>query len=127
MSRWTTEQLVNHPNFGKLVLKHDHSKNNAARLRPLQSKSDERLPLGSTTTREEARWYEPLCRFEIRFIVYSVRPCDWDGYDCKYLQDWIVKSGLLPNDDWRTLSGRVMSRKVATQGEEKTEVEIEVI
>lgn len=93
-------------------------------VRAVQSKPDERVPLGPLGEGEETRWHDAAKCFEIVFTVYSRRPCDWDGYDVKALQDFCVKAGILPSDGWNTLSGRVVSRKVATEGEEKTVVEI---
>jgi hypothetical protein len=62
--------------------------------------------------------------FEIVFTIYSRRPCDYDNYHCKILQDLLVRSGLLPDDDWRTLQGRCISKKANNWEEERTEVEI---
>ncbi len=93
----------------------------------VQPESTQRMPLEDANEREEARWYDAATRFEIVFIVYSRRPCDWDGYDIKALQDFCCKIGVIPNDGWKTLSGRVVSRKAATEGEEKTEIEITAI
>jgi hypothetical protein len=98
--------------------------NSSKRLRAVQSKPDERLPLDPVVKGEEAFWYVPPCSFEIVFTVYSRRPCDWDGYDIKALQDFLVKVGILPGDGWKTLTGWIVSRKAATQAEERTEVEI---
>ena len=62
--------------------------------------------------------------FKICFTVYAVRPADWDGWHIKELQDLLVKSGVIPGDDWATLGGEVLSRKVKTKEEEKTVIEI---
>ncbi len=63
-------------------------------------------------------------RFEIVFTIYAVRPCDWDGHHIKPIQDLLTVVGLLPGDAWHQLEGRVISRKVQTQEQEKTEIEI---
>lgn len=74
--------------------------------------------------REEACWYSPSQRFEIRFIVYSTRPADWDGYHVKELQDMVVKAGILYDDKSELLQGSVISRKAYSKEEVRTEVEI---
>lgn len=132
MSRWTIEQLKSHPNFGKLVavderslkLKHDNLENNSRGLRSTAAKPVRRMPLDDESESEKANWYFPAARFEITFTVYSVRPADYDGLDIKFLQDFCVKAGIIPDDKWSVLSGRVVSRKAATEGEEKTEITI---
>jgi hypothetical protein len=95
-----------------------------SRLCPAAAKSVERLPLDGVGRSEETNWHHAAKRFEITFIVYSVRPADYDGYDIKALQDFLVKAGIIKDDRWDILAGRVVSRKAATQGEEKTEVVI---
>lgn len=94
-------------------------------LRSMQSKPDERVSLDAIEVGKEKGWADAYGRFEVVFTVYSVRPCDWDGYDIKSLQDFLVSTGIIPNDGWKTLSGRVVSCKAATQGEEKTIITIE--
>ena len=97
---------------------------NRPRLHPVQPQPDERLPLVGTAQGEETRWHDAAERFEIVFTIHSRRPCDWDGWDIKAVQDFLVTAGIIPGDGWKTLSGRVCSRKVATEGEEKTVIEI---
>jgi hypothetical protein len=65
--------------------------------------------------------------YRIKFTVYAVRPRDWDNLSAsvKQLQDAIVEAGWLPDDDWKTLEGTVVSAKAATEEEERTEVTIE--
>ena len=96
----------------------------SGRVCAVQSKSVERLPLEPDSQGEETCWYGAAERFEIVFTVYAVRPCDWDGYDIKSLQDFLVTAGMLPGDGWKTLSGRVITCKAATKAEEKTVIEI---
>jgi len=101
--------------------------NHSKGLCAVQSKSTERLPLEAVNEREEACWYAPASRFEITFTVYSVRPCDYDGYDIKALQDFCVTAGIIPDDNWRILSGRIVSCKAATKEQEKTVIEIKSV
>ena len=91
----------------------------------VQPKPNERLPLDAIGSGEETCWYDAPCRFEIIFTVYSIRPCDWDGYDIKALQDFCVTAGILPHDGWKTLSGRVRSRKAETKEEERTVIAVQ--
>ena len=69
----------------------------------------------------------PFGRFRITFIVYSQRPCDWDGYDVKALQDMLVHAGFIYSDDWASLEGSCISRKAISKQEEKTVIVIEQI
>jgi hypothetical protein len=85
------------------------------------------MPLGGAGGAEETDWHDAARRFEIQFIVYSVRPADYDGYDIKALQDFLVTAGIIPADKWNTLSGGCVSRKAATQEQERTEIEIKAI
>ena len=100
------------------------SKNNHPRLRPANAKPAERVPLDGVDESKEANWHDAAGRFEITFIVFALRPCDWDGWDIKALQDFLVTAGIIPDDRWNLVSGRVVSRKVSTELEEKTEIEI---
>lgn len=111
MPSWTPEQLRAY-------------EDRRSGIRAVQSKPAKRLPLDPTPAREETRWYGSAVRFEIVFTVYALYPCDWDGYDIKALQDFCVHAGIIPNDGWKTLSGRVVSRKAATKEEERTEIEV---
>ncbi len=58
----------------------------------------------------------------IRFHIYALRPCDWDNYRIKYVQDWLTKLGIIPGDAWHQLQGEVKSFKVNTVEEERTEI-----
>lgn len=77
--------------------------------------------------REDPRWYGAAKRFEITFRIYAVRPCDYDGYDIKPIQDMLVRAEIIPDDRWDMLAGRVVSCKARTQDEERTEIEIVAI
>lgn len=70
--------------------------------------------------REETR----RLRARIIFRIYSVRPADWDGYHVKPIQDCLGHAALLDGDDWNLLQGEVISDKVHTKSEERTEIEI---
>lgn len=121
---------MNHelPGFPGYVRQPDGSyvkpKVGAARVHAIDPKPVEGRALERVDAGEEARWYGPARRFEITFTVYACAPCDWDGWDVKRLQDWIVTAGIIPDDGWKTLSGRVLSQKVRQKSEERTEISI---
>lgn len=73
---------------------------------------------------EETCWYGAAQRFEIIFHVYGVNPADWDGYHIKELQDLCVKAGILPDDKWSVLRGRIYPQKVGSKEQEATVIEI---
>lgn len=81
-------------------------------------------PQGRALDSDVSRKEKSGPRVEIGIVVFSRRPCDWDNYFTKPLQDLLVTAGLLHADGWRHLGGRVSSRKVSTQGEERTEITI---
>lgn len=64
-------------------------------------------------------------RHRIRFTIYAVHPCDWDGYHIKELQDMLIHASILPDDNWGFLQGEVISEKVHSKADERTEIEIE--
>jgi hypothetical protein len=65
--------------------------------------------------------------YRIKFVVHATQPRDWDNLSAsvKQIQDAIVEAGWLPDDDWKTLEGTVVSAKATTEEEERTEVTIE--
>lgn len=87
----------------------------ASNPKPIEGKPLERRVSGEKTGRTRTR---------IIFRIYSVRPADWDGYHIKPIQDCLGYSALLDGDDWNLLQGEVISEKVYTKTEERTEVEI---
>lgn len=93
-------------------------------IRAHDEKPDQGGALECSEPGEEACWYGPAKRFEIRFTVYSVRPCDYDGWDIKAIQDCLVRAQIIPDDGWRVLAGRVESRKVHAEADERTEIKI---
>lgn len=52
---------------------------------------------------------------------------DWDNasFSIKPLQDAMKAAGLIPDDDWRTLEGQAVVRKVGTRANERVVVELE--
>lgn len=92
----------------------------ATKLRPSHKEPDEGKALDVPVRREE----ESCPRFEIMFHVYAFQPADYDNYNIKELQDLVVKSGIIPGDDWQTLRGRCIPHKAATEAEVGTRIEI---
>lgn len=100
-------------------------------FKPYAETNDKQLPTINQECTERGALVSPTprkaksgVRFEIVFTVYAVSPADWDGYHVKELQDLLVKSGILPGDDWATLQGKVVPQKAAKKEEEKTVIEI---
>lgn len=94
-------------------------------LRSPKPEHHEGLPL---VPREKgARPRPPLSpkRLVLRLRVFSSRPCDWDNYRLKYLQDGLRHAGLLDGDEWNLLRGEVTSEKAYSGTEERTEITIE--
>lgn len=56
-------------------------------------------------------------RFTIGFEIYARRPCDWDNYWVKGIQDCLRNAGILYDDAWDVLEGSVVSKKAHTDEE----------
>ena len=101
-----------------------NSKDSSARL----PASDTQPAQGVTLVRSRKRKAQGIRSTEgratIRFTVYSMRPADWDGWDIKAVQDLLIRSRIIRGDDWHLLKGEVLSEKVCTKEEERTEIEI---
>ena len=78
-------------------------------LAPRESKSRKGAVLG-------------IARRRITFKVFSTRPADWDGISVKEIQDCLRHAGLLDGDEWNLLSGEVISEKVYSEDQERTEI-----
>lgn len=104
-----------HPDIAKLHTEYSQPAKGGALVRPLPRKGKSRKGAVLGVAR----------RRRITFRIYSVRPPDWDGVDCKSIQDCIIKAGLLDADDWDKLSGEVISEKVHSKEDERTEITIE--
>lgn len=100
----------------------------AAEPQPTQGDTLEcALPRKAKSSSGPAVSTEPRRRHRITFRVYAVRPCDYDGYHIKELQDMCIKAGLLAGDEWDILQGEVISEKVHKKEQERTEIEIEPV
>ena len=89
-----------------------------------QPKPVERNPLDSALPRKDQGRSGVVQLFRITFTIYARRPCDWDGYHVKELQDMLIRASILLADDWCFLQGEVVSKKVHTKKEERTEIVI---
>jgi Holliday junction resolvase RusA-like endonuclease len=98
--------------------------NHRQELRADDPEPTQRSALVGAPPRKVPRWWGAANSFEIIFRVFAVRPADWDGYECKQLQDMVVHAGILPDDNWRILQGRVVSGKAHSKDEERVEIEI---
>lgn len=93
-------------------------------IRPTESQPNERPALDKVPCGKAAGKGSDGERYRVTFTVYAVRPKDWDNNFCKVIQDQLIYSGWLPDDNWRILEGAIRTRK-SKPGEERTEVEIE--
>jgi len=91
----------------------------AAKPKPTEGDALERPAPGKDSGR-----FVTSPRHRIRFTIYSVRPCDWDGYHIKELQDMLIRASIIPDDNWGFLQGEVVSEKALSKAEEKTVIEI---
>lgn len=98
-----------------------------AGVSPGDKEQSRRNTLDRKVPRKTSRHGRTQRRFAITFYCYSVRPLDWDNWSTKQLQDCLVEVGILADDNWRALEGRVISRKAKTKAEERTEVHIQEI
>ncbi len=98
--------------------------NNPSRLPSAVKKRPQGNALVSALPGEVESGFRPPRRAKILFRVFACRPADWDGYHIKELQDVLVKAGILDGDDWDLLEGQIVSEKVRSEAEERTEIEI---
>jgi len=94
-----------------------------ARLPAGDTQRDQRKPLVRSISGEETS----RVRVKIRFRIFAVRPADWDGWHIKELQDLLIHAGILDGDEWYRVSGEIISEKVSTKTEERTEITVEQI
>jgi len=92
----------------------------SARLPASDAKHSQRHPLERAIPREK----KSRARLKIRFRIFARRPCDWDGWHIKELQDMLVHAGILDGDDWDLLQGEVISEKVFSKDQERTEIDL---
>lgn len=118
MPRWTTEDLANYERR-KLAIANAR----IARIPAVNSEPAKGEPLGSEVSREATG----RTRIKIRFVFHARRPCDWDAYSIKELQDLLVHAGILDRDQWDSLQGEIVSEKVHSKEEERTEITFESI
>lgn len=121
------ELVKRFPNISKATLRRNavqaDTEDRAARPSTSYKKCPEGKPLVSPASGEEAGWAGYCKRFGIRFVVYAVRPADWDGWHVKELQDVLIEAGLIPDDSWKVIEeGSVATRKVHKAAEERTEI-----
>ncbi len=96
------------------------NKNRDQGVCPPEQKPPQGKPLVRAPQREDSGG--PF--FEIRFTIYSVRPNDWDNPWTKTLQDCLVRAGILHDDKWDVLQGKVISQKAYSKEEERTVIEL---
>jgi len=117
------ELLARYPNASEAFLKRNADVGDS-RIRAAEPKRTQGVPLVSPSPRKAKGRSRLVRRYQITYRVFAVRPCDWDNYYIKGLQDLLVTAGLLPGDAWYQLYGTVIPEKVRSKDEEKTVVEI---
>lgn len=123
------EILKRFPNASQSTIRANLSDNSG--LRPVEPKHAQRKTLvdpspGEKTGGAGVGERSPVAnRFRVTYRVFSTRPCDFDNYHIKELQDLLVRAGMLPGDDWRTLQGEIVSYKAESKKHERTEITIE--
>ena len=123
MSRqWTTETLLNHPNFGKLVLKqNDKNLSSDARL----SDAEQRERPQALARRDEGKASRPgllHCRFTLH--RKSLLDVDAKYASVKDLLDCVVTAGIVCGDKEGQITLEVLQRKILKGEKETTEIEI---
>lgn len=113
------------PNASEAFITANADKNYAGRLPPAKPQRPEGQPLERPAPGEASGRSVTSPRHRIRFTIYSVHPCDWDGYHIKELQDMLVRAAILPDDNWGFLQGEIVSEKAHTKADERTEITIE--
>lgn len=120
MPKWTPEQIKS-----TLVGKKFYEDNSAG-VRPAEPKRIEGEPLVRGVPSKEEGIPRALLdgcnRYRIHFDVWSKQPCDWDNYRIKYLQDGLIKLGVLPGDSFELLEGSITSHKADSKQDERTEI-----
>ena len=110
---------------------HTDAEDSPPRIRSYNAQPAKGDALVRASQGEDSCWYGTVeCatgqpRFAIQFIIYAVRPADWDGWHIKELQDALVACRVLPDDSWKHIEeGSVATRKVHKASEERTEIRI---
>lgn len=84
----------------------------------------QKRPKGGTLVSGVPREETGSPRLNVHFTIYAQRPCDWDGWHIKPIQDMLIEAGILSDDAWNILNGSVSARQVHSAEEERTEIEI---
>ena len=100
---------------------------NPAKIPAPVAQSHSRPALVSPAPREAPSSPRALQRATITYIVRAQRPCDYDNWCIKFLQDCLIASGILDDDNWQVLQGTVVSEKCASAEEEGVTVIIETL
>lgn len=122
---WTPQMVADH-NARKLDERRNYRNSpRPASLPAEQPKPAQGQPLERPAPRKKPRRTGTARRARIRFTFYAVRPCDYDGYTVKELQDLCCYAGLLDGDKWDQLEcDGIRSEKVHSKEEERTEIVI---
>ncbi len=130
MSRWTPEQFKEYAQRRlkqeerarkEIYANHNHTKG----LQATEPQPDCGQALVGSSSREAPRSTGSAQRAKITYIVRAKRPCDFDNWNIKFLQDCLIAAGILDDDNWQVLSGQVVSDKAFRGERESTVIIIE--
>jgi Holliday junction resolvase RusA-like endonuclease len=119
MSRWTTQQLLDHPKFGNLVLQNENRRQ-ASRAVAKQAVCDEPLAAQKGKAADAGR-------VSVRITSYRRRLTDPDNLIGKYFLDCCRYAGFLRDDSANDIGYEITQSKVKAAEDERTEIEITLI
>lgn len=118
--RWTTETLLNHPNFGKLVLKqNDKPENHRAGAVAKLERDSRHESLAAHQGKKGA-----AAKLLVRFVSVRKRLLDPDNVAVKWTLDSLRYAGIISGDEPDKIALEISQRKVGRGESEKTEIEI---
>ena len=122
---WMTRRLASEQRARERMQNHAKNHNPSQGLPATVHESDSGQALVGLARRKAHSGPRALQRAKITYIVRALRPCDYDNWHIKFLQDCLIASGILDDDNWQVLQGTVVSEKAESAEDEGTTVVIE--